>query len=63
MTLGVGLFLVAVGAILYFAVNASVEGFEVSTAGVILMVVGAFGALAGLLLRSREDNGYKDEYL
>jgi hypothetical protein len=46
MGLGVSLFLVAVGAILTWAVTADVEGVDVQVVGVILMVVG----LAGLLL-------------
>jgi len=45
MTSGISLFLIAVGAILYFAVNASVSGIEIDTVGVILMIVGAVGFL------------------
>ena len=39
MGLGVSIFLIAVGAILTWAVNASVSGLELQTIGVILMVV------------------------
>jgi hypothetical protein len=46
MGIGVSLILIAVGAILAFAVNATVSGLEVTTIGWILMVVG----LAGLIL-------------
>lgn len=49
MTSGASLFLIAVGAILYFAVNASVSGVEIDTIGVILMVVGAIGFLWSLI--------------
>ena len=45
MTSGISLFLSAVGAILYFAVNASVSGLEIDTIGIILMIVGAIGFL------------------
>ncbi|MEA2386504.1 MAG: hypothetical protein QOJ22_678 [Thermoleophilaceae bacterium] len=45
MTSGISLFLIAVGAILYFAVNASVSGLEIDTIGVILMIVGGIGFL------------------
>ena len=45
MTSGISLFLIAVGAILYFAVNASVSGLEIDTIGLILMIVGGFGFL------------------
>ena len=40
MGLGVSIFLIAVGAILTWAVNATVSGLEIDTIGVILMVVG-----------------------
>lgn len=49
MTSGISLFLIAVGAILYFAVNASISGLEIDTVGIILMVVGAIGFLWSLL--------------
>ena len=45
MHFGLSLFLIALGAILAFAVNDNPEGFNVNTAGVILMLVG-FAALA-----------------
>jgi hypothetical protein len=49
MTVGTSLFLIAVGAILYFAVTASVSGIELATVGLILMVVGVIGLLLSLL--------------
>ena len=49
MTSGISLFLIAVGAILYFAVNASVSGLEIDTIGIILMVVGGIGFLWSLI--------------
>ena len=45
MTSGISLFLIAIGAILYFAVNASVSGLEIDTIGLILMIVGGIGFL------------------
>jgi NADH:ubiquinone oxidoreductase subunit 6 (subunit J) len=46
MRLGASLFLIAVGAILAFAVNVdNTNGFNINTAGVILMIVGAVGLL------------------
>jgi hypothetical protein len=47
--LGVSLFLIAVGAVLRFAVSVSTRGFSVHTVGVILMVVGCVGLLISLL--------------
>jgi len=52
MGIGTSLFLIAVGAILYFAVNADVSGLEISTIGLILMVVGVIGLLISLFLLS-----------
>ncbi len=50
MGIGVSVFLMAVGAILTFAVEASAEGIDINTVGIILMVVGAIGLLASLVL-------------
>jgi hypothetical protein len=50
MGLGTSLFLIAVGAILKFAVTASVQGVELATVGLILMIVGGIGLLISLYL-------------
>ena len=52
MGLGVSIFLIAVGAILTWAVNASVSGLELQTIGVILMVVGALGLVLSIIFWS-----------
>jgi hypothetical protein len=52
MGIGVSLLLIAVGAVLAFAVNATVSGLEVHTVGWILLAVGALGALLSLLFWS-----------
>jgi Domain of unknown function (DUF6458) len=52
MGLGVGLFLIALGAILAFAVDASVSGLNIHTIGWILMAVGLAGILLSLLFWS-----------
>jgi hypothetical protein len=44
-----GAVLITVGAILYFAVTATVQGFDVNAAGTILMIVGFVVALGALL--------------
>jgi hypothetical protein len=66
MTLGTSLFLLAIGAILYFAVNADVAGIEISTVGIILMVVGVLGLLLSLVFARRggpaEDRVVEREY-
>jgi hypothetical protein len=43
MGIGTSIFLIAVGAILKFAVHTSVSGLSLQTIGVILMVVGVLG--------------------
>ena len=48
METGTSLFLIAVGAILYFAVNASVSGISIATVGLILMIVGIIGLVISL---------------
>jgi hypothetical protein len=47
--LGVGLLLIAVGAILTWAVTKDVSGVDIQVVGVILMIVGAIGILLDLL--------------
>jgi hypothetical protein len=49
MGLGVGIFLIAVGAILTFAVNASSSSVNVDAVGWILMAVGLASILLSLL--------------
>jgi len=50
MTIGASLFLIAVGAILKWAVTASVSGVDIGTVGVILMIVGLIGLVLGIAL-------------
>jgi hypothetical protein len=45
MGIGVSLLLLAIGAILTFAVEVTTEGFNLNTIGIILMVVGGIGLL------------------
>jgi len=52
MGIGVSLILIAVGAILTWAVNASVSGVDINAIGVILMIVGAVGLLLSLMFWS-----------
>jgi hypothetical protein len=49
MGIGTSIFLIAIGAILRFAVHTSVSGVSLHTIGVILIVVGAVGLLISLL--------------
>lgn len=49
MGIGISIFLIAVGAILLWAVTATVAGVSLNTVGVILIVVGVIGLVAGLI--------------
>ena len=46
MGLGVSLILIAVGAVMAWAVHVSTTGFDIHTVGFILLVVGIIGAVA-----------------
>ncbi|MEW6152717.1 MAG: DUF6458 family protein [Actinomycetota bacterium] len=65
MGIGVSVFLIALGAILAFAVNAAVSGVDLAAIGFILMIVGAIGlvvALIGLNGFGRGGTVVEDEY-
>ena len=55
MTIGASIFLIAVGAILKYAVDVTVQGIEIQTIGLILMIAGAVGLLIGLFLLTQAD--------
>ena len=50
MGLGVSIFLIALGAILRYAVTGSVSGLDIQTAGLILLIVGVLGLILSLLM-------------
>jgi hypothetical protein len=52
MGIGVSLLLIAIGAILIWAVNVTVSGLELQTIGWILLIVGAIGGLLSLIFWS-----------
>ena len=52
MSIGASLFLIAVGAILAFAVTADVSGVDIQVVGWILMAAGGLGLLVSLLFWS-----------
>ncbi len=69
MTVGFSLGLFALGAILRFAITDTVNGVNIATIGVILMIVGAVGfvvSLVMLAMRRRtdiihQDTGYRGD--
>ena len=52
MGIGVSLLLIAVGAVLAFAVHVTGHGFNIHTIGVILLVVGAIGVVISMIFWS-----------
>lgn len=48
MGIGINIFLVALGAVLTFAVDATVAGLDIKVVGVILMIAGAVGLILTL---------------
>jgi Domain of unknown function (DUF6458) len=47
--IGVSVFLMAVGAVMTFALEANAKGIDLDTVGIILMIVGALGLVLTLL--------------
>ena len=57
MGIGVSVFLIAVGAILAFAVQIEpVAGLSIDTVGVILMIAGAIGLIASIIMANSADS-------
>ena len=57
MALGTSLFLIAVGAILRYAVSDSLEGIDIPTIGLILMIVGVVGMVISFFMMTLWDRG------
>jgi hypothetical protein len=70
MGIGVSIFLIAVGAILAFAVDVTTRGIDLNMVGIILMIVGGIGLLLSLIFWSswggvggyRRDTVARDPY-
>jgi Domain of unknown function (DUF6458) len=60
MEYGTSIFLIAVGAVLKFAVTTTVSGISLQTVGVILMLVGALGLLLSFLWLANLRQGRRD---
>jgi hypothetical protein len=52
MGIGASIFLLAIGAILAFAIEFEAEGIDLNMVGVILMIVGAVGILLSMMFWS-----------
>ena len=55
MGIGASVFLIALGAILAFAVDYDLSGISVQTIGIILMIAGAVGLAMTMLVFGRRD--------
>jgi len=53
MGIGTSIFMIAVGAILYFAINVDISGLELSTIGLILMILGVVGLVISFFMMSQ----------
>jgi hypothetical protein len=65
MGIGMSIFLIAAGAILRYAINVTVEGVEIDTVGLILMVVGIVGlviSLAVMFIGTNDPPRSTDDY-
>ena len=64
MTIGAAIFLTAVGAILRYAVSDNISGVDLQTVGLILMIAGVVGFVAGLAMAmSARDRDPPDPYV
>ncbi|WP_372791669.1 DUF6458 family protein [Paraconexibacter sp.] len=53
MQIGTSIFLLALGAILKFAVTDAIDGVDLTTVGLILMIVGALGLVISMFMTSQ----------
>lgn len=62
-TIGFSLFAIALGAILRYAVTAHVDGINLATVGLILIVVGGIGLVLGVALMVANRQGSRRRWL
>jgi hypothetical protein len=58
--IGGSLFLIALGAILYWAVSVEGEGFDVNMIGLILLIVGIIGLVLTLIMTAADTEAKRD---
>lgn len=58
--IGGSLFLIAVGAILYWAVSVEGEGFNINMIGLILLIVGVIGLVLTLMMTASANDAERD---
>jgi hypothetical protein len=62
MGIGASIFLLAVGAILTFAVEWTVQGVDLEAVGIILMIAGCIGLAVTLAMMSRATTARRSTY-
>ena len=62
MGIGASIFLLAVGAILTFAVEWTVQGVDLEAVGIILMIAGCIGLAVTLAMMSRSTTAQRTTY-
>ena len=60
MGIGAGVFLIAVGAILTFALDVAISGIDLKVVGVILMLAGLIGIAVDLAIFAPRRRGVRD---
>ena len=60
MTIGSSIFLIAVGAILRYAVTDSISGVDLTMVGLILIIAGIVGLLIGLFMMTTARRDVRD---
>lgn len=60
MGIGAGVFLIALGAILTFALEASISGIDLKVVGIILMLAGVVGIAVDLAIFAPRRRGVRD---
>jgi hypothetical protein len=58
--IGGSLFLIALGAILYWAVSVEAEGFSINTIGLILLIVGVVGLVLTMITTASTNDAERD---
>lgn len=58
--IGGSLFLIALGAVLYWAVSVEAEGFSINTIGLILLIVGVIGLVLTLIMTASTADSDRD---
>ena len=59
-SIGGSLFLIALGAILYWAVSVEADGFSINTIGLILLIVGGIGLVLSLFMSASADRAERE---